>query len=241
VDPSKKSICILIVDFEILTRQVLDKYLMCLGYKVFIATTKIHAFEILNKEDINLVILDILLPKIDGYEVCRQMRKNSDVPIIILSALASPANRVMGLELGADDFITKPFSLKEIAIRINSNLKRSGLQKLKTLPTRQELFYFGDLTINLTTQQVLQNNKQLILTEIEFSLLQLLIQNAGRKLSRATILDNIWGFTPERDIDTRVVDVHIHRLRSKLEENPKIPNFILTVRGIGYMFQTVNL
>jgi len=232
---------ILIIENDENISSVISTRFLSLGYDVSLSTNGAEALIIFNQEWPDLVILDILLPKIDGYEVCRQMRKNSDVPIIILSALASPANRVMGLELGADDFITKPFSLKEIAIRINSNLKRSGLQKLKTLPTRQELFYFGDLTINLTTQQVLQNNKQLILTEIEFSLLQLLIQNAGRKLSRATILDNIWGFTPERDIDTRVVDVHIHRLRSKLEENPKIPNFILTVRGIGYKFQTVNL
>ena len=101
----------------------------------------------------------------------------------------------------------------------------------------KEIFNFGSLTVNLTKQQVSKNNKQIILTVIEFRLLKFLIQNTGCKLSRITILDNLWGYKPERDIDTRIVDVHIHRLRTKLEENPKKPDFILTVRGIGYMFQ----
>lgn len=238
MDPSKRNI--LIVDSETATRQALVQRLIYLDYKVFFATSKIGTFEILNKENINLIVLDILLPNIDGYEVCQQIRKDSDVPIIILTALNSLTSRLMGLELGADDFIAKPFSLKELEIRIKSNLRRSDLQKLKILPARKELFNFGGLTINLTKQQVFKNNKQLTLTKIEFSLLQLLIQNAGHKLSRATILDNIWGYTPERDIDTRVVDVHIHRLRAKLEKDPKTPDFILTVRGIGYMFQTLS-
>jgi OmpR family response regulator RpaB len=205
------------------------------------ATNGVDALKIINSEYINLIILDILLPKLDGYEVCRQIRKNSNVPIIILTALDNLTNRIMGLELGANDFITKPFSLKELEVRINSSLRYSNIQSSKKVPTRQEIFYFGSLTINLTKQQVLKDNKQLILTGIEFSLLHLLIQNKDQKLSRATILDNIWGYTPERKIDTRIVDVHIYQLRLKLEENPKRPDFILTVRGIGYMFQTLNL
>lgn len=239
MDLYKKNI--LIIDSETVTRQALAKHLIYLGYQVFFATSKINALKILNKEDINLIILDILLPKINGYEVCRQIRKNSEAPIIILTALDNLASRVIGLKLGADDFVPKPFSLKEMEARINSNLRRYDPQNFKVLPIRQEFFYFGSLSINLTKQQVLKNNKQLRLTDIEFSLLQLMIQNAGRKLSRLTILENIWGYTPERDIDTRVVDVYIHRLRTKLEKNPKIPDFILTIRGIGYMFQTLNL
>jgi len=238
VDTSKKSI--LIVDSETSVTHVLSTRLLYLGYKVFLSTNGTEAFDILNKEDIDLVILDILLPKLDGYEVCRQIRKNSYIPIIILTAFDNIANKIMSLELGADDFVTKPFSLKEIEIRIYSTLRRSDLQKFKKRPTGQEIFYFGKLIINLTKQKVTKNNKQLLLTEIEFSLLQLLIQNAGHKLSRVTILDNVWGYRPERDIDTRVVDVHIHRLRSKLEDNPKNPDFILTARGVGYMFQTLN-
>lgn len=236
---SKKSI--LIVDSEISIRQIVSKRLVYRGYKVFMATNGVDALKIINSEYINLIILDILLPKLDGYEVCRQIRKNSNVPIIILTALDNLTNRIMGLELGANDFITKPFSLKELEVRINSSLRYSNIQSSKKVPTRQEIFYFGSLTINLTKQQVLKDNKQLILTGIEFSLLHLLIQNKDQKLSRATILDNIWGYTPERDIDTRVVDVHIHRLRTKLEENPKNPDFILTARGIGYMFRTLDL
>ena len=218
---SKKSI--LIVDSEISIRQIVSKRLVYRGYKVFMATNGVDALKIINSEYINLIILDILLPKLDGYEVCRQIRKNSNVPIIILTALDNLTNRIMGLELGANDFITKPFSLKELEVRINSSLRYSNIQSSKKVPTRQEIFYFGSLTINLTKQQVLKDNKQLILTGIEFSLLHLLIQNKDQKLSRATILDNIWGYTPERDIDTRVVDVHIHRLRTNWRKTPKTP------------------
>ena len=239
MNPYKKSI--LIVDSETNTRQTLTEHLIYLKYEVFSSINGTEAFDIINNEDVHLIILDILLPKIDGFEVCRKIRKTSNIPIIILTALDNLAIRVMSLELGADDFITKPFSLKEVEIRINYNLRRSSFQKFKKLPKRQEIFHFGSLTINLTKQQILRNNKQCLLTGIEYSLLKLLIQNAGRKLSRATILDNIWGYTPERKIDTRIVDVHIYQLRLKLEENPKRPDFILTVRGIGYMFQTLNL
>jgi len=239
VDTYQRSI--LIIDAETSTRQILSTHLLDLGYRVFSSSCGNKAIEIFNKKDIDLIILDILLPKMDGYEVCHQIRKNSNVPIIILTALDSFFNRIMILELGANEFITKPSSLREVEIRVYYNLQRSSIQKFKIPTTRQEIFYFGNLTINLTKQQVFKNNKQLILTETEFSLLQLLIQNIGRKLSRTTILNNIWGYTPERAIDTRIVDVHISRLRSKLEENPKTPDFILTARGIGYMFQNTNL
>jgi OmpR family response regulator RpaB len=237
INSTEKSI--LIIDDDPITKQNLATYLICLGYRVFVSTTGVEALKIINKKDISLITLEILLPKLDGYEVCRQIRKNSSVPIIIITAVDDRTSRIMGLELGADDFIIKPFSLKEVGLRINSNLRRYDNEKLKKSPGRDEVFYFGSLTINLTKQQLIKNNKQIILTKMEFSLLQLLVKNEGCKLSRATILDNIWGYTPERDIDTRVVDVHIHRLRLKLEENPKIPDFILTARGIGYMFQTI--
>lgn len=239
MNTSKKSI--LVVDSETQVREILVKRLLALGYKVFLSTSGIDAIAFLNKKDIDLIILDVVLPKLDGYEVCRQIRKNSYVPILILTAVDNIASRLMGLELGADDFVTKPFSLKEVEIRIYSILRRSDFHNVKRLPTGQEIFYFGGLTVNLTKQQVLKNNKQLFLTVIEFSLLQLLVQNAGHKLSRTAILDNIWGYKPERDIDTRIVDVHIHRLRAKLEEDPKNPDFILTARGVGYMFHTLNL
>ena len=237
INSTEKSI--LIIDDDPITKQKLATYLVCIGYNVFVSTTGAEALKIINKEYLSLITLEILLPKLDGYEVCRQIRKNSSVPIIIITALDDLTSRMMGLELGADEFITKPFSLKEVGMRINSNLRRYENGELKKSPRREEVFNFGSLTINLTKQQLRKDNTKIILTKIEFSLLQLLIQNAGCKLSRATILDNIWGYTPERDIDTRVVDVHIHRLRSKLEENPKTPDFILTARGIGYMFQTI--
>jgi len=231
---------ILIVDSETSVRQLLAKRFIYIGYKVFLSTNGTEALKIINRENINLVILDILIPKIDGYEVCRQIRKSLHIPIIILTALDGFTNRIMGRESGANDFIIKPVSLKELEIIVSYNLRQYNFQRIKKLPIQQEIFYFGSLIVNLTKQQVFINNRQLLLTKIEFSLLKLLVQNAGRKLSRAIILDNIWGYTPERDIDTRIVDVHISRLRSKLEKNPKNPDFILTARGIGYVFQTLN-
>jgi len=231
---------ILIIDGETNIRKILVTRLINLGYNVFSSTNGIDAINILNKEDINLILIDILLPKQDGYEVCRKIREITTVPIIILTALNTISSRIKGLELGADDYITKPFSIKEFELRVNSLLHRFNFQKFKQRIPRQEIFYLGNLIIDLTKKQVLKNNKQLTLTKIEFSLLELLIQNAGRKLSRESVLDNIWGYTPERYIDTRVVDVHVHRLRIKLEENPRNPIFLVTVRGIGYMFQSLD-
>lgn len=238
MDTLNKSI--LIVDAETEIRKVLATRFINLNYNVFLSTNGIDAVNILNKEDISLILIDILLPKQDGYEICRKIRKITAIPIIILTALNTVSSRIKGLEVGADDYITKPFSLKEVELKVNSLLRRFNIQKFEQKIPRQEIFYLGDLIIDLTKKQVLKNNKQLILTKLEFRLLELLIQNAGRKLSRELILDNIWGYTPERYIDTRVVDVHVHRLRIKLEENPRNPIFLLTARGIGYMFQSLN-
>ena len=178
-----------------------------------------------------------MLPKLDGYTVCSELRKKSNVPIIMLTARGDISDRVMGLEFGADDYVIKPFYPKELEARVRSLLRRS--EKTSNYSSNKYLFQIGNLTINTQKQQVFRDNARVRLTRIEFSLLELLITNAGERLSRAYILDTVWGYTPERYLDTRVVDVHISRLRSKLEIDPGKPDLILTARGTGYMFQKI--
>ena len=227
---------ILVVDYDDTLKKVLIRRLTLLGYKVSIANTGRIALEILNKEEPNLVILDLLLPEINGYEVCLRIREKSKIPIIILTGLDEIPDRITGLELGADDYLIKPFAPKELEARISSVLRRYQSEPRNSLDKKKKVLYVGNTTIDLTRQQVVKNGLKLNLTDLEFSILELLINNAGKSLSRKAILESIWGFTPERDIDTRVVDVHISRLRSKLEEFPSNPDLILTVRGLGYRF-----
>lgn len=236
MSPSKEKI--LIVDDESNVRQILETRLTIRGYNVIVAVDGKEALSLFSLEQPDLVILDIMLPKIDGYTVCSELRKKSNVPIIILTARSDISDRVMGLEFGADDYVIKPFSPKELEARIRSILRR--VEKINELKfSNKYLFQIGNITINTQNRQVLKNNERIRLTGMEFNLLELLISKAGERLSRAYILDSVWGYTPERYLDTRVVDVHISRLRSKLEEDPSNPDLILTARGTGYMFQKI--
>ena len=231
---------ILIVDDESNICQILETRLSIRGYKVIIATDGEQALNLFKQEKPDLVILDVMIPRIDGYGVCTILRKESKVPIIMLTALGDISDRVTGLELGADDYIVKPFSLKELEARIRSVLRRTERsvesQKAKT----QNILYIGNLKIDTNKRQVFKDEKRVKLTGIEFNLLELLVKKAGKRLSRAYILNDVWGYTPERYVDTRVVDVHISRLRSKLEEDPSNPDLILTARGTGYMFSQLH-
>lgn len=229
---------ILVVDDEISIRQILETRLSIRGYEVILAANGEDALFLFRKEQPNLIILDLMLPKIDGYEVCSEIRKESQVPIIMLTALGDIDDRVMGLELGADDYVMKPFSPKELEARIRSVLRRTELQNtpIAQSPNRN-IRQIGKLIIDTNKRQVFKGNERIKLTGMEFNLLELLVNKAGERLSRSTILDRVWGYTPERYVDTRVVDVHISRLRSKLEEDPSNPDLIITARGTGYMFQ----
>ena len=218
-------------------KRQLETRLSIRGYKVFLAADGEEAITMFKKERPNLVILDLMLPKIDGYGVCRELRKESKVPIIMLTALGGISDRVTGLELGADDYVIKPFSPKELEARIRSVLRRT--QKPVTQKANSEIFYMGNLKIDTLKRQVFKSNRRIKLTGTEFNLLELLIKRAGERLTRTLILDKIWGYIPERYVDTRLVDVHISRLRSKLEEDPSNPDLILTARGTGYMFQKI--
>jgi OmpR family response regulator RpaB len=227
---------ILIVDDEPNILHILGTRLRLKGYSILFASDGKEALAVFIKETPDLVILDIMLPRLDGYEVCRQIREFSQVPIIMLTALGNVSEKILGLELGADDYIVKPFSPKELEARIKTVLRRAIAQSGGHSKTKV-IYQLGNLVINLEKQDVLKNNEKIKLTSLEFNLLLLLINNSGKRLSRTEILDNIWGYTPERYIDTRLVDVHISRLRSKLEEDPGTPDLILTARGTGYMFR----
>ena len=228
---------ILVVDGEANIRHVLGTRLRLKGYLVVFASDGKEALTIFAKEKPDLIILDIMLPRLDGYDVCRQIRELSTVPIIMLTALGNVSEKILGLEMGADDYVVKPFSPKELEARIKSVLRRATTQTNTSNVKTETSYQIGNLQIELEKQQVLKNNEKIKLTSLEFNLLLLLMNNAGKRLSRIKILENIWGYIPERYVDTRIVDVHISRLRSKLEEDPGNPDLILTARGTGYMFR----
>ena len=231
---------VLVVDDEASIRRILDTRLSMIGYVVITACDGEEALSLFKKEDPNLVILDVMMPKLDGYGVCQEIRKNSDVPIIMLTALGDVADRITGLELGADDYVIKPFSPKELEARIRSVLRRTEkLQLSSTNNSNSGVVQFNFLKIDFNRRQVYKSDERIRLTGMEFSLLELLVSKSGQAFSRAEILQEVWGYTPERHVDTRVVDVHISRLRAKLEMDPSNPDLILTARGTGYLFQRI--
>jgi OmpR family response regulator RpaB len=179
-----------------------------------------------------------MMPKLDGYGVCQELRKESDVPIIMLTALGDVADRITGLELGADDYVVKPFSPKELEARIRSVLRRVEKTGTTGIPS-SGVIHINSIRIDTNKRQVYKGDERIRLTGMEFSLLELLVSRSGEAFSRSEILQEVWGYTPERHVDTRVVDVHISRLRAKLEEDPSNPELILTARGTGYLFQRI--
>nr|QVY57937.1 regulatory component of sensory transduction system [Betaphycus gelatinus] len=230
---------ILIVDDETSIRRILETRLSMIGYEVVSASDGEEALTVFRKEYPNLVVLDVMMPKLDGYGVCQELRKESDVPIIMLTALGDVSDRITGLELGADDYVIKPFSPKELEARIRSVLRRVDKIPVFTGIPHSGIIQIGFLKIDINKKQVYKNNIRIRLTGMEFSLLELLVSKAGEPFSRASILEEVWGYTPERHVDTRVVDVHISRLRAKLEDDPSNPDLILTARGTGYLFQRI--
>lgn len=230
---------ILVVDDEASIRRILETRLSMIGYNVITAADGEEALLVFKKESPNLVILDVMMPKLDGYGVCQEIRKESDVPIIMLTALGDVADRITGLELGADDYVIKPFSPKELEARIRAVFRRVDKVTTTTGLPVSGVINFSFLQVDLNKRQVYKNNTRVRLTGMEFSLLELLVSRSGQAFSRADILQEVWGYTPERHVDTRVVDVHISRLRAKLEADPSNPDLILTARGTGYLFQRI--
>ncbi|QNG29403.1 response regulator transcription factor RpaB [Synechococcus sp. LTW-R] len=234
--PAKETI--LVVDDEASIRRILETRLSMIGYTVVTACDGQEALEAFRNSPPDLVVLDVMMPKLDGYGVCQELRKESDVPIVMLTALGDVADRITGLELGADDYVVKPFSPKELEARIRCVLRRIGKEGAAGIPN-SGLIQINDIRIDTNKRQVFRGDERIRLTGMEFSLLELLVGRSGEPFSRGEILKEVWGYTPERHVDTRVVDVHISRLRSKLEDDPANPELILTARGTGYLFQRI--
>ena len=203
------------------------------GYDVVPALDGREALERVRDGSFDLVVLDVMLPKVDGFDVCRQIRARSSVPIIMLTAKAEEIDKVLGLELGADDYITKPFSMREFSSRVKAVLRRAELAREGD--RGQEPLEDGELLIDFDKRAVEIRGEPVRLTYVEFEILAGLAQNPGRVFSRTQLLDRIWGDSAYRD--PRTVDVHIRHLREKLEEDPKTPKLLLTMRGVGYRYR----
>jgi two-component system, OmpR family, response regulator len=223
---------ILLVDDEQSIQTLLSYPLRKDGYLVVSALDGREALERFGESHFDLVILDVMLPKLGGVDVCRQMRRKSQAPIVMLTAKASETDKVAGLEVGADDYITKPFSMREFRSRIKATLRRSRMPLEKI---EEEALEIGGLAIDPGRRQVLLREEEVGLTYVEFEILSSLARSPGKVLSRETLLELVWGDSNYRD--PRTIDVHIRHLREKLEGNPKQPEFLFTVRGVGYRFR----
>lgn len=230
---------ILLADDEANIRRILQTRLSMQGYVLAVAADGRQALDLFHRFEPDLVVLDVMMPELDGFKVTEQIRATSDVPIILLTAMSDVADRITGLELGADDYISKPFSPKELDARIRCVLRRVGNTQQSCVGGRaaENAVVVADLRVDLNRRQAFRGEERIRMTEMEFNLLELLITRSGEPISRLDMLEKLWGYRPERANDSRVVDVHISRLRAKLEEDPIDPEWILTVRGQGYMFQ----
>jgi DNA-binding response OmpR family regulator len=223
---------ILLVDDEQSIQTLLSYPLRKDGYHVTSALDGGEALQRFDEGRFDLVILDLMLPRLDGVEVCRELRSRSQVPIIMLTAKANETDKVAGLEVGADDYITKPFSLREFRSRVKAALRRSRMVSGTTVDAPIES---GELTIDFDRRMVTLGAEEVRVTYVEFEILAALARSPGRVLSRETLLEHVWGDSEYRD--PRTVDVHIRHLREKLEQDPKEPEFLFTVRGVGYRFR----
>ena len=204
------------------------------GFEVVVAETGTHALEIFDETNPDLLLLDLMLPGVSGTEVCRTIRTKSQVPIIMLTAKDTEIDKVVGLEIGADDYVTKPYSSRELIARIRAVLRRNADPGERTDPT--SLFSAGPVTLDIERHIVTINSQVVAFPLKEFELLEYLLRNIGRVLTRTQIIDRVWG--SDYVGDTKTLDVHIKRLRAKIEVDPANPVFIQTVRGLGYKMES---
>jgi len=224
---------ILLVDDEDSIQKLLAYPLEREGFRVLQARDGEDALRQFQSEQVDLVVLDLMLPKLDGLEVCKRLRADSQVPIIMLTARDDELDKVLGLELGADDYITKPFSIREFRSRVRALLRRASAAR-QSGPDGDLISQDG-LEIDLARRTVEVRNEQVQLTYVEFELLRILASHPGRVYSRRMLLESLWGGADYRE--PRTIDVHVRHLREKLELDPAEPEYILTVRGVGYRFR----
>ncbi len=232
---------ILVVEDDLTLLETLEYNLAGEGYAVITATDGLTALDIARKEKPELIVLDLMLPRLDGFEVCRILRRETNVPILMLTARADEVDRVVGLEVGADDYLTKPFSMRELLARVKALLRRVRLIRedavaaLGTTEGGAEQLAFGDIVIDMDRHDVLLGGKSLHLRPKEFELLLFLARHKGMALSRDLLLERVWGW--DYGGGSRTVDVHVRWLREKVESDPANPQRIVTVRGVGYCFE----
>ncbi|GAX89101.1 response regulator YycF [Effusibacillus lacus] len=220
---------ILVVEDELPIADILKFTLEKEGYEVCLANDGEEAVELANAEKPDLILLDVMLPKKDGFQICQEIRSFLDVPIIFLTARDSEIDKVLGLEIGADDYVTKPFSSRELVARVKANLRRQYAEPIAFTKPR---YTIGELVIDTSTYQVYKKEELVDLTHREFELLAYLARFPGKVMTREHLLHEVWGFDYLGDI--RTVDVTIRRLREKIETDPSNPEYILTRRGVGY-------
>lgn len=221
---------ILVVDDEALLVKGIKFNLENEGYEVECAYDGASAVELAREEHFDLIILDVMMPEVDGLEVCMRIREFSSVPVIMLTAKSEDADKLIGFECGADDYLTKPFNILELKARVRALLRRAGLQRSKGA-----LLTVGDWTLNTEERVAIRDGKTVDLTAKEYDLIALLMRNPRRVYNRENLMNIVWGYTYAGDY--RTVDVHIRRLREKLESNPAEPEHIMTKWGVGYYFK----
>ena len=203
------------------------------GFEVYSAYDGEEALEMIRANDYDIVLLDLMLPKMNGLQVCQQVREFSNVPIIMLTAKGEDMDKIMGLEYGADDYITKPFNILEVKARIKAIIRRTG--KPEKAKEQSRVVQAGDLKLDCDSRRVFIGDREVNLTAKEFDVLQLLVLNPNKVYSRENLLNTVWGY--EYPGDVRTVDVHIRRLREKIEDSPSEPRYVHTKWGVGYYFQ----
>jgi two-component system response regulator RegX3 len=223
---------VLVVEDEESFSEALSYMLRREGFEVAVAATGPDALSEFDRSGADLVLLDLMLPGLSGTEVCRTLRQRSNVPVIMLTARDSEIDKVVGLELGADDYVTKPFSSRELVARIRAVLRRRA-EPEELVPAALEA---GPVRMDVDRHVVTVNGGQVPLPLKEFDLLELLLRNAGRVLTRGQLIDRVWG--ADYVGDTKTLDVHVKRLRAKIEPDPSNPRYLVTVRGLGYKFET---
>jgi DNA-binding response OmpR family regulator len=225
---------VLVVDDDLTVRDVVRRYLELAGLEVALADNGEDALAWIAENDPDLVVLDLMLPGIDGLEVCRRLRQTSAVPVVMLTALGEEENRIAGLQLGADDYVTKPFSPRELALRVSSVLRRAGATQ-PALAAKELLD--GDLRLDITARRAMLAGTDLALTTREFDLLVFLLSHPGQAFTREQLLERVWGWDFG---DQSTVTVHVRRLREKIEVKPAKPTRIATVWGVGYRYDRIS-
>ena len=228
---------ILVVEDDKDIVQILKLYLENEGFVVCIATDGVEAMQLLEKESMDLALLDLMMPRMNGYELTKKIREISNIPIIILTAKNQDSDKILGLNIGADDYLTKPFNPLEIVARVRSNLRRFyDLNTEKVVKQEETKLVQGELTLDLETFTLYKSGEEIILTPTEYKILQLLMKSPGRIYTKVQLYEKINGEYFENDDNTMMV--HISRIREKIEEDSKNPKYIKTVRGLGYKFES---